>query len=293
MNATSNQISLRDGRTLAYTEYGDPQGQPILYFHGWPSSRLEAGLLEPVAKRLNARIIAVDRPGFGRSDFKPGRKLGDWPQDVTELANALELDHVAILGSSGGGPYAAICALEIPQRLSTVGIVSGLCPDDAPGVIDGMRRQNRQMHQLGRRAPWLARILIWLTMRAMKRNPARFFDEMAAELPEPDQVVLARAEYREYLKNTFLEAFRSGTRGTALELALYARPWGFRLQDIMKEVHLWQGELDTNVTPAMGRYLATAIPNCRSRFYADEGHLSLLPNHMEEIIGAFSLETGG
>jgi pimeloyl-ACP methyl ester carboxylesterase len=286
--ATSNQIRLDDGRALAYTEYGDPKGRSILYFHGSPSSRLEAGLLEPTAMSLNVRVIAPDRPGFGGSEFKPGRKLEDWPEDVIELADALELDRFAILGVSGGGPYVAVCALKIPQRLSAAGIVSGLGPADAPGVVDSMRRQNRQLLQLGRRAPWLVRILFWLTARAMKRDPDRVFDKMAAELPEADQAVLARVEYRKYLRATVLEAFRPGTRGAALETALYAKPWGFRLQDIKKEVHLWQGELDINVTPAMGRYLATAIPNCHARFYEDEGHLSLLPNRMQEIIGILS-----
>lgn len=286
MTATSNEISLGDGRALAYAEYGDPQGQPILYFHGSPSSRLEAGLLEPAATKLGARIIAPDRPGFGRSEFKPGRKLEDWPEDVIELANALELNHFTILGVSGGGPYAAICALQIPQRLTTVGIVSGLCPADAPGVVDSMRSQNRQLLQLGRRAPWLVRILFWMTVRAMKRDPDHSFAKMATELPEPDQAVLARAEHREYLLNTCLEALSQGTRGAALEAGLYARPWGFRLGDITKDIHVWQGELDINVTPAMGRYLATAIPNCHARFYADEGHFSLLPNRMAEIIDA-------
>lgn len=181
MTATSDQISLGDGRMLAYSEYGDPEGQPILYFHGSPSSRLEAGLLEPAAMRPKARIIAPDRPGFGRSEFKPGRKLEDWPEDVIELANALELDHFAILGVSGGGPYVAICALKIPQRLGTVGIVSSLCPADAPGVVDSMRRQNRQLLQFGRGAPWLVRILFWLTAQAMKHNPDRSFAKMAAE----------------------------------------------------------------------------------------------------------------
>lgn len=288
MTATSDQISLDDGRTLAYTEYGDSQGRPILYFHGSPSSRVEAALLEPTAISLNVRVIAPDRPGFGGSQFKPSRSFEDWPGDVIELADALELDRFSILGVSGGGPYVAVCALKIPQRLSLAGIVSGLGPADAPGAVDSMRRQNRQLLQLGRRAPWLVRILFWLTARAMKRNPDRVFDRMAAELPQPDQAVLAQVEFREYLRAAVLEAFRPGTRGAALETALYARPWGFRLQDIKKEVHLWQGELDVNVSPAMGRYLATAIPNCHARFYADEGHFSLLPNRMEEIMGAFS-----
>jgi len=35
----------------------------------------------------------------------------------------------------------------------------------------------------------------------------------------------------------------------------------FRLQNIRVAVHLWHGEADANAPVAMGRYMATAIPN--------------------------------
>lgn len=81
------------------------------------------------------------------------------------------------------------------------------------------------------------------------------------------------------------EAFRSGNRGAAWEVELFVRPWGFRLEDIPIEVHLWHGEMDTTAPPAMGRYLARTIPNCRATLCPNEGHL-LFDNHMEEILGA-------
>ncbi len=284
METTSNQITLGDGRTLGFAEYGHPKGQPIMYFHGWPSSRLEARMLESAARKLNIRVLAPDRPGFGLSDYKPGRRLEDWPNDVIELADALRLDRFSIMGLSGGGPYVAICALKIPQRLRAAGIISGIGSVDVPGVVDGMRRLNRLLLLVGRRAPWLFRLFSWRAVRAMKSNPDHFFAQQLADLPKPDQAILARTEIRDYLLNAGLEAFRQDSRGAALENALYARPWGFRLEDISKEVLLWHGELDINVPPAMGHYLAITIPNCRSRFYQDEGHISLFVNHMEEIL---------
>ena len=104
------QFTLPDGRSLGYAAYGDPQGKPLFFFHGFPSSRLEAQFTEGVAGRLGARIIAIDRPGFGRSDFKKERRIRDWPDDVLALADALGIDRFAVLGVSGGGPYAAACA---------------------------------------------------------------------------------------------------------------------------------------------------------------------------------------
>lgn len=224
-------------------------------------------MVGPAALRSHIRIIAPDRPGFGRSEFKPGRKLEDWPEDVIELANALNLGRFAIMGFSGGGPYVAVCALKIPQRL--------------------------RLLQVGRGAPWLFMLFYLGIVRAMKRNPDRFLAHQLADLPKPDQVALARTEIRESIARAFLEVFRAGSRGAALENALFARSWGFRLQDITKEVYLWHGDLDINVPPAMGHHVTSAIPNCRSRSYAGEGHLSLFVNHTEEILHALSSKADG
>ena len=107
-------LLLRNGRKLAYAEYGDPDGCPVMLFHGNPSSRLSWGLIPGSPFRPHVRLIAPDRPGFGRSDFQPGRRLLDWPDDVCELADALELNRFAVLGVSGGGPATLACAWKIP-----------------------------------------------------------------------------------------------------------------------------------------------------------------------------------
>src|SRR5438046_6812360 len=128
MSDEVRQLRLRDGRRLGYCEHGVRAGKPILYFHGWPGSRIEAQLAAPAARRYNARLIAVDRPGFGMSDFKAHRTLLDWPADVAELADTLGLDRFAVAGVSGGGPYALACARRIPDRLTSVIVVCGLGP---------------------------------------------------------------------------------------------------------------------------------------------------------------------
>ncbi len=84
--------------------------------------RLNGSLCDALANTLNLRVIALDRPGMGRSDFQQGRTFGDWPADVTALANGLNMEHFAVFGCSGGGPYAVACALHIPERLTSDGI---------------------------------------------------------------------------------------------------------------------------------------------------------------------------
>jgi pimeloyl-ACP methyl ester carboxylesterase len=284
--AAGQQITLGDGRTLSFAEFGMAQGRPIFFFHGWPSSRLEAQMVAATALKLGARIIAADRPGFGLSSFQPGRRLLDWPADVLELAGALGLDRFAVLGVSGGGPFAAACALKIPERLSAAGIVSGIGPPETPGALEQMRPLNRRLATIGRRAPWLFRLVAWPDVRALRRDPDGYFARAMADMPGPDQATLARAEIRTSLQRAGQEAFRAGLRGPAQENALLARPWGFRLEDIAMKVHLWHGELDRNAPPVMGHHVAAAIPKCQASFYDDEGHASLLANHQEAILGA-------
>lgn len=279
-----NVLRLADGRLLGYGDFGDPAGTPVMLFHGFPGSRITAAIGHEAAARAAVRLIAPDRPGMGLSTFQPRRRIIDWPSDVVELADALALGRFAVGGVSGGGPYAAACALSLADRLSGAAIISGVGPFDGPDAASGMNRLNRTLFTLARRAPWLARVPMLLAQLALRR-PERAVDRSIAAMPEADRVIIRRPEVRATFVSDFVEAFRGGVRGPAWELVLYARPWGFRLQDIAMQVDLWQGEADNNVPVTMGRYQAAAIPNCRARFFPGEGHL-LIIDHMEEIFGA-------
>jgi pimeloyl-ACP methyl ester carboxylesterase len=284
-------FSLRDGRRLGYAEYGAPDGEPGFYFHGHPGSRLEPTLAAGAAAEAGIRVVALDRPGYGLSDFQPGRRILDWPRDVAEAADLLGWERFSVLGSSGGGPYALACAHELPERVIRAGVVSGVGPYDAPGATEGMRRQNRIGFQLGARFPPLASLIMWSMARQVRRRPERTLDAIARAMSGVDAEIARRPEVRESLGAVIAEAFRQGSRGATLDVVLLGSPWGFRLDAIKPPVLLWQGEADTLVPPAMGRHLAATIPDCRATFYPAEGHLLL--DRMPEILRAFAGHAGG
>ena len=282
----SNTLRLKDGRRLGYAEYGDPTGKLAFFFHGMPGSRLEARFADEIARKHALRLIAVDRPGYGLSDFQRGRSFLDWPDDVVELADALGIERFAVGGVSGGGPYVAACAYKIPQRLTAAGIVSGVGPFEAPEATQGMSRQNRLLFGLARRFPWAVPVPLWLAAQGLRRFPKRAASFIERSFPEPDRKVLqSHPEVLDMLLRDAAEAYRPGVRGAAWESIMYARPWGFRLEDISMPVYLWQGEADANVPVSMGHYQAHAIPNCHATFYAGEGHL-LCIDRMPEILAA-------
>ncbi|EPE05600.1 alpha beta hydrolase [Ophiostoma piceae UAMH 11346] len=121
--------TLPDGRTIGFAEYGAPGGHPVLYFHGFPASRLEGSITDKQARRHNVRVLALDRPGYGLSTRVPERTTMDYPDDVLAFAASQNLPRFGILGTSGGGPYALACASKIPaSRLTHVGILAGAGP---------------------------------------------------------------------------------------------------------------------------------------------------------------------
>ena len=136
-------LRLRGGRRLGFAQYGRPDGEPLFYFHGHPGSRLEAQFADAAAAEAGFRVIALDRPGYGVSDFQPRRALRDWPDDVAEAADLLGLSRFSVAGASGGGPYALACAWRMPGRVIRAAVISGVCPYDVPGVTSGMRWQNK------------------------------------------------------------------------------------------------------------------------------------------------------
>lgn len=286
---TTRQVILGDGRTLGFSEYGDPKGKPLFYCHGFPASRLEAELTATAAAWIGVRVVAADRPGFGLSDFKPGRSLIDWPDDLRELADLLGIDRFSVLGVSGGGPYALACALRLPARLKGVGVVCGLGPLAGTGLLREMGWPARTSFGLARRMPRLLRLLYeGLLGPPLRRHPEAAMNLLTVAAPAADRAVLARPEVHRIITASIGEAFRPGMRGATWEMGLYSRPWGFAPEEIAIPVRLWHGTADGTVPSSHGRHLATALPNCLPVFTEGEGHFTLPIGHMEEILRTLS-----
>jgi len=287
------RITLRDGRTLAYAEYGVPAGKPVFYFHGFPGSRIEASLASSAASDTNVRLIAVDRPGYGRSDFKADRRIIDWTDDVADLADALRIDRFAALGVSGGGPYLCACALKLSQRMNHAGIFCGLGPLDRDGATRGMLPLNRLLLTMAGRFPSAAAPMAGLLASVVKGWPEFAMAHFARRLPDVDRDFLRNADSSGVFIDSYREALRDGGRGAAWDLRLYTRPWGFRQDEVAMPVHFWHGERDTIVPPSLARAQHRALLDCRARFFPDEAHFSVVFNNTRAMLQLLSSEDGG
>ncbi len=129
-------IKLSDQLGLAYAEYGESEGIPVILVHDLPGFRLSWGNLPDHFFPSGLRIVAPDRSGYDCSDPKPERTLLDGANDETELADALEIETFVVVGVSGR-LVALACAWQFLERLTSVGIVSYAAPTNVPSVFAG------------------------------------------------------------------------------------------------------------------------------------------------------------
>ena len=254
-------IRLRDGRRLAYDDVGDSRGTALLYFHGGGDSRLTRHPDDRLAAEAGVRLIAVDRPGCGHSDFRPGRSLVEWATDVAELASALRLDRFAVLGWSAGGPHALACARVLRERVTRTVVVAGLPEPERFGLLP------RDLQ---------------LTLRLARRDPRLVHAPLARWSRRPTAATCDSDCDRAYADGR-VEAFRQGSRGLAWELHALARPWGFRPEEIRVPVALWYGKRDRVCPAEIGHDLAARIPGARLTL-VDDGHQLLFARWRDLLV---------
>ncbi|EWC46457.1 hypothetical protein DRE_04400 [Drechslerella stenobrocha 248] len=278
----SQTFHLPDGRMLGYAEYGHPTGYPVITFHGFPSSRVEAYPLDRIAQLQGLRILSLERPGFGLSTFQPQRRILDWPADVEAFARHKGLRRFAIIGVSGGGPYALACAKALPnQMMLSVGLFAS-----GPPWVAGRQHM-----------PWFARWPQWLVnfwpggyrllagalvgtvnwlirTRFVTRRIDKFLEASARKAkeepsPEADLELVGAEDFtteqrRERLLSlVWNEPFAQGTAGFILETKLLSDPtWGFEFEDVeYGPIRIWHGAQDSNAPIQMIRYMAERLPN--------------------------------
>jgi pimeloyl-ACP methyl ester carboxylesterase len=278
-----------DGRRLAYTEWGLPDGKPVMYFHGTPGSRLWCPNQEATSA-AHVRLIIPDRPGIGRSDPLQGRTLADWPNDVEALADALAMSSFGVVGVSAGGPYAAACAALIPGRLSGVAFVSSRHLTEynwaeRPGAEEGLDPEERAEFDLAQKDPTAAARLAaqhsadWINN--LKEHPELIHREL--EAAEGDRWFFEDASRTAIFDAAIRDWQRQGLDAIKWELIDVFLPWGFRLADIPIPVAIMCGNQDPRVKHM--DFQVSTIPQSSLVIWPDSGHLGVV-RHWHEILAA-------
>ncbi len=283
---TNLTIRLSDGRILGYAEYGDSLGYPIFYFHGGQESRLSSMNMDSTAKKLNIRIISPDRPGIGISTFQENRQFIGWGGDVAQLADSLGLSKYSIFGLSGGAPHVLACLISDSSRIENASVISGATPYDYKGTLKGMWFPVKLIHWF---ASWendkQLRKFVQDDFDGLVRNPEKRMKQFQKYLPKPDSKLMTdHPKYGwEFIEGS-KESYRQGIEAVVQEWKLYVSDWQMELNEIHFPISLWYGIADKMAPCYRGKYYSNELPNAKLRLLENEGHFSLIRNHLEDIL---------
>jgi pimeloyl-ACP methyl ester carboxylesterase len=261
-----------------------------MWFHGYPSSRLEGQGVDKIAHQLGVRVIAPDHPGFGLSDVQPRRRILDWPADVQALASHLGLSRFAVLGGSGGAPYALACAHALPaDMLSGVGIMAGAGPWQAGA--HHMPLLYRVTAQAANYWPAALRrsldCLVWILRKVMATpTVTRWLDHSIQKSISGEEQENGRSveERRQRMLRMMFEGFAQGSDASVEEAKLLTQDWGIPFEDVKYDpILMWHGTKDYNAPVAMVRYMAERLPHCVLKEYEDHTHFTMHAL-LEEIV---------
>jgi pimeloyl-ACP methyl ester carboxylesterase len=278
-------LQLKDGGRLAFNEYGDPHGEPIFFCHGWPSSLTMATITDAAAREQGVRIISIDRPGISESTLQPNRLLLDWPPLLHGLADYLGIDKFRVLGISGGAPYAYASAWAMPERVPAIAVVSGVPPIVDLDNHSGLLRLYRSMLKCHRCSPGFLRLCFHVVRPfAARRIPIRLRPLFLKIFQPTDAAVLRDNAAFDACFESARRAWRGVVEGVMIDAQVYARAWGFRLEDIDVPVQLWHGTKDRAFSSRLAEQVAMRLPNCKLRIVDGAGHFSLPIRFMREIL---------
>lgn len=275
-------VELSDGRAVGCAECGDPQGVPLLYLHGAPGSRSEAGPESPFAAALGAagvRFIGMERAGYGLSAPRAGRRMYEQAADVEEFADRLGLQRFAIVGWSAGGPVALATAARVADRVSAIGAIASLAPIDGGG-LEGVGE--RAFLEQAMRDPDALRVEMKELAAAMRSDPATAsLSLLGPILCDADVEFTLQPEINAFMMANLVESARGDFAGYADDCVAEVTDWGFDLADVVTPARLVHGTDDRIVPIRHSRYLANALPNASLTEYEGDGHISVLEHVIE------------
>ena len=263
-------------RCVGYRLYNRGASRRVIFQYGSPGTRWVSPLLVDAARSAGYELLVIDRPGYGTTSRRSGRRVVDVVDDVRTVLDARKWDRFAVWGGSGGAPHALAIAARLPDRVIACASVVGLAPYDAPGLdwYAEMSTGNVEEFQAAAQGETAYRPIVERlaadAMNSIKSGGIQVVGEY--ELPESDrQGLVARQQEDGYLERMEV-TYRQGVDGWIDDCIALTRPWGFTLSSITTATSVWYGSADVLASRKHHQYLASAIPGARLRVL-NGGHL--------------------
>lgn len=278
------QFLLHDGRVLDLLDNQVESDRAVLFHHGTPGDATSwTGWLDELANR-GVRALAASRPGYGLSDRKPGRKVIDVVEDLSQVLDENGIKAFVAVGWSGGGPHAL--AMSLDSRclgVITLAGVGGYGKSDLD-FLNGMGPENIEEFSITLEGEGPLRN--WMNVNAagmQKVTGPQLREAFGGLVGKADKEVLL-GDFAEEMATSIRRGLSRGFDGWIDDDLAFVHDWNFDLGNIDVPVHLWQGDDDFMVPHSHSRWLASKIPNAELNFIPENGHISLIVKHRDKIV---------
>jgi pimeloyl-ACP methyl ester carboxylesterase len=279
-------IAVAEDRQIGFAEFGDPQGRTIFWLHGTPGARRQIPTEARIyAERQSIRLIGIDRPGIGASTPHQYDNVLAFADDLRVMADTLGIDKFAVVGLSGGGPYALACAAAMPDRVVVAGVLGGVAPASGPDAIaGGAMTLGSRVAPLLRVAGLPIRLAAVAIVQLARPVASPALDLYRLVSPPGDRRLLARPEFKAMFLDDLLNGSRKQLAAPFADVIVFARYWGFRLDEVKVPVQWWHGDRDHIIPFAHAQHVVSRLPDAHLHVMPGESHLGGL-GRPEEILG--------
>jgi pimeloyl-ACP methyl ester carboxylesterase len=267
-------LTTKDDRTLAYTEFGDPNGYPILFAHGMPGSRLEGRFFDNQARRWGFRIICMSRPGIGLSTYQSHRTLLDYASDTRELIEDLGIVNFVQMGWSSGGSRSLAVAYELGDVVKRCVIMSSYTNfAELPHSRTLLLKTRWPGPAIWEFSPKLFEWIVEIVMQLGKLRPGIYLQNEKKLVSQHDRELLAQSSLFYLFRQDQLECLQSGGRAITKDLETEICDWGFQLDKVSSPVWIYQGAEDPFVPASFSEHLHQHLSQSDYRILPNCGHL--------------------
>ncbi|NHJ06036.1 MAG: alpha/beta hydrolase [Candidatus Heimdallarchaeota archaeon] len=285
-------IELKDKRKLGYANFGKSTGKPILFFHGWPGTRNDISCFHLEAKKMDCRIISLDRPGYSNSDFQKKRLVSDFTWDVLEVLDFFNIEEIPILAFSTGGLYAFEIALKLPKKITGLNLVSAIPYfkiNIEEEILDPHIKYLRKFVKFPSIIRLILRIISDYGLNKYKRNSEKEYNKSLQLMPEIDEKTWSQKEIKEWFLGDYIpDLLLSKRKGISWDLFLVI--WSLfypenpdKSSDLKIPINFWHGLKDYIVPSSTTREQSKLFPEAKVKYYQNEGH-KILYTHFNEIL---------
>ena len=250
-------VHLKNGKRIAYREYGPVNGDTIIIFHNAHGSRISIpNNCQEICQRHNKRVIIPDRQGYGLSSFA---KPFEWNDMFDEFINTIDLNDYDLLATGLASAAALRYATKADNRLKRLRICSPVVVNQ-PGDKRYLKGILKPVSELAKKSKCVTKELYKLWLKSVMIDLSKYYGKILnGSIGTAEAKQFTQENTLSVIANGFRDACSQGLDGVAEDLIDCLTPQNVDFNKIKIGVDLWWGSEDDRISLEGVKNLASEL----------------------------------